>query len=342
MLNRRTKYSHDPNNTAWSRSSDGYGQRLLQSKGWTPGASLGARNKPYTRTKDASYIRVSMKDDNLGLGAKSGVNAPTTGLDAFQGLLGRLNGKQDDELEKEQRTRDDLRRAVYTENRWGALRFVSGGFLVGDKIEEMAGDKAAARSPEAESMNTRDKIYALDANSTSRTASSKSAREDKSGKKPKKSKKRRESTFEAIQIEDQHSKESMDSDTCHEAPSNVNPEKKSGNVSGDRSENNTSEIRRAEKAQRKMARQVRREEKRFRRLDTAEVKRSGSVTLEVHHPGKEVVPIDLVKSEDSSRTASTGRQHVRSRYVQQKKMALMDPKALNEVCKYQHSCENTL
>ncbi|KAG7007141.1 hypothetical protein G7Y79_00011g030390 [Physcia stellaris] len=188
---KRTKLSHDPNNTTWSRSSDGYGQRLLQSKGWTPGASLGARGKPYTRPKDTSYIRVALKDDTLGLGAKSGVNLPPTGLDAFQGLLGRLNGKQEDELEKEQRTRDDLRRAVYTENKWGALRFVSGGFLVGDKIEEAVEDipgteisipteKEAPANPHAPQPDLEPLITATDTDAKNMS---------KKSKKPKKSRK---------------------------------------------------------------------------------------------------------------------------------------------------------
>ena len=269
-----------------------------------------------------------MKDDNLGLGAKSGVNVPTTGLDAFQGLLGRLNGKHDDELEKEQRTRDDLRRAVYTESRWGALRFVSGGFLVGDKIEEIAGDRATG-SLEGKGVKTQDNTHAHDAGSKSGNASSKSAQEEKPVKKPKKSKKRRESTFEDVQAEDQHSVEPID-EASHKAPRIANPEKTPGDVPGDLSENDRREIRRAEKAQRKMARHVRREEKRLRRLD---ITLSGSVMHEVIDAGKEVVPVDLVEPEVSSRTASIGRHNVRSRYVQQKKMALMDPKALNEVCK---------
>ena len=283
---------------------------------------MGARNKPYTRAKDASYIRVSLKGDNLGLGAKSGVNVPTTGLDAFQGLLGRLNGKQDDELEKEQRTRDELRRAVYTENRWGTLRFISGGFLVGDKTEEIASDKAAAESLEAKRMNKQNTTHDHEAESKSRSASH--------DKKWKRSKKRRAPTIEDVQIDDQQSEKSTEN-ACHETPSIANPEKNPGEVPGDLSENDRSEIRRAEKAQRKTARHIRREEKRLHRLDAAEAKRSGSVKLGVQYAGEEVVPDDLVSLEVSSRTASIGRQKVRSRYVQQKKMALMDPKALNEV-----------
>jgi len=104
---------------------------------------LGAKDASHAHfhtEANASHIRVALKDDNLGLGAIRGSGqgpGECTGLDAFQGLLGRLNGKTEGVLEREQRSRDDLKRAVYMENRWGALRFVSGGLLIGDKIERL-------------------------------------------------------------------------------------------------------------------------------------------------------------------------------------------------------------
>lgn len=109
---------------------------------------MGTKDAPHARLHteaNASHIRVALKDDNLGLGAKraSGqVEGQCTGLDAFQGLLGRLNGKPEVDLEKEQKSRDDQKRAIYTENRWGSIRFVSGGLLVGDTIKKLADDEA--------------------------------------------------------------------------------------------------------------------------------------------------------------------------------------------------------
>lgn len=115
----------------------------MTSQGWQPGEHLGlqdAAHAEFHTEANFSHIRVSIKDDNLGLGAKigSGVGAgECTGLDAFQILLGRLNGKDEDELEKETKNREDLKRAIYTEQRWGSIRFVRGGFLVGDKIQPL-------------------------------------------------------------------------------------------------------------------------------------------------------------------------------------------------------------
>jgi Pin2-interacting protein X1 len=137
------KLSHDPNNTKWTRDNGGFGHKIMTAQGWKPGDILGAKNASHAElhtAANASHIRVFVKDDNLGLGAKRGsglAEGECTGLDVFQSLLGRLNGKGEDELIKEQKSREDLKRAIYTERRWGSIRFVRGGFLIGDKIQQL-------------------------------------------------------------------------------------------------------------------------------------------------------------------------------------------------------------
>lgn len=76
-----------------------------------------------------------MKDDTLGLGArpKRDLLDGPTGLDAFKGLLGRLNGKSDTQLEAEQQKRDDAKLARYAATKWQTVRFISGGLLVQEK-----------------------------------------------------------------------------------------------------------------------------------------------------------------------------------------------------------------
>ncbi|KAI9880669.1 MAG: telomerase inhibitor [Pleopsidium flavum] len=146
---KRAKISHDPNNTTWTRSVSNFGHKILAAQGWNPGEFLGATGAPHAELHtraNASHIRVVLKDDNLGLGAKRGggqIEGQCTGLDAFQGLLGRLNGKSEDQLQKDQESRDDLKRAVYTESRWGSVRFVKGGVLVGDMTHDLAPAEAA-------------------------------------------------------------------------------------------------------------------------------------------------------------------------------------------------------
>jgi Pin2-interacting protein X1 len=125
---RRVKLSHDPNNTKWTRDTGSFGHKILTAQGWQPGDILGARNAAHAEfhtAANASHIRVIVKDNNLGLGAKRGsglAEGEYTGLDVFQSLLGRLNGKDEDELSKEQKSREDLKRAIYTERRWGSVR----------------------------------------------------------------------------------------------------------------------------------------------------------------------------------------------------------------------------
>lgn len=111
----------------------------MLSQGWTPGSSLGASNASYHNNPGSvSHVRVTVKDDNRGLGAKNGLpeeNGPT-GLDGLQDLLGRLNGKDAQLLQAEQRTRVDTRTAVYAGKRWGFGNFVSGGLLDDNKLQQ--------------------------------------------------------------------------------------------------------------------------------------------------------------------------------------------------------------
>ncbi|KAL9060226.1 MAG: hypothetical protein Q9206_001142 [Seirophora lacunosa] len=136
----RAKVSHDPNNTAWSRSTARFGQKLLVSSGWTPGSSLGVAGAPYANNPASiSHIRITANKDNLGLGASNSAHsdeAPTTGLDGLQHLLSRLNGKNENLLEKELGRREDTRRALYVERRWDFGSFVSGGFLDEDRLRD--------------------------------------------------------------------------------------------------------------------------------------------------------------------------------------------------------------
>ena len=84
----------------------------------------------------ASRFSVVYKDDTLGLGAGRGVkeNETTTGIDGFQDLLSRLNGKVRDKIENGAKDIDEARQVRHL-GRWGSTRFVSGGFLLGDALQ---------------------------------------------------------------------------------------------------------------------------------------------------------------------------------------------------------------
>jgi Pin2-interacting protein X1 len=56
-------------------------------------------------------------------------------LEVLSGLLGRLNGKSDDQLEKEMANRRDVKLMRYQNEKHGMVGFVFGGYLVGDEIK---------------------------------------------------------------------------------------------------------------------------------------------------------------------------------------------------------------
>ncbi|POS86847.1 hypothetical protein EPUL_001277 [Erysiphe pulchra] len=140
---KKTKLSYDPNNTRWINDTQSFGHKILTAQGWKKGEFLGAKNAAHSEfhtAANSSHIRVTLKDNLLGLGAKIGTgvgHGECTGLDAFKNLLGRLNGKTQTQIAQEQKVRVDVRRAIYTEKRWGSMNFVSGGYLVGDKIQNL-------------------------------------------------------------------------------------------------------------------------------------------------------------------------------------------------------------
>lgn len=104
----------------------------MLSQGWKAGEGLGARNRHGFDSYDNAKLKVSFKDDNLGLGASlksKNVEHSRTGLDAFQGLLGRLNGKSDAEIEAVEKKEEERKLAMFAQGKWGMV-FVPGGLLV--------------------------------------------------------------------------------------------------------------------------------------------------------------------------------------------------------------------
>lgn len=126
----------------------------MTAQGWSEGKSLGSTTSTHHARpgKDenaarlaAAKVGVIFKDDNLGLGAKlrsKDVEGQKTGMDAFMGLLGRLNAKGEVEEREVERKEGERRLEGYVRGRWGGMMFVPGGVLVGG---EEFGTKKAAR-----------------------------------------------------------------------------------------------------------------------------------------------------------------------------------------------------
>lgn len=352
-MSSKIKISHDPNNTRWTNDTQSFGHKIMTSQGWQPGQYLGAKDAAHAEfhtAANASHIRVSIKDDNLGLGAKigSGVgHGECTGLDAFKDLLGRLNGKEEDEIAKEQKARDDLRVAIYTERKWGATRFVSGGFLIGDKIQHLI-------DAEAE----RIRKLAL-ASSSESSSSSESEEEAEPVEKPKKSKKRKIEVLveepEVVAVKVTKSKKERKVEKATEVAKVEEPELKSSKKSKKDRKSKTEPDDTPDEAELKRRRKQEKREKKERKekakaeaevTEPEEAKKkkkskkdklkSIEETLDFSESSqpatKESTPATpLTESGRSTPIMMQGRHAVRARNIAQKRMASMDAASLNQV-----------
>lgn len=336
---RRAKLSHDPNNTTWSRSSTKYGQRILESQGWIPGDFLGATNAQHAalHTKaSASHITIALKDDNLGLGARCGSDregGPTTGLDNFQTILGRLNGKSEAELEKERNTRSSVQCSAFVNQRLGKLRFVSGGLLEGDRLQTL---------PERQSVIPSSSENALGVSQTlepgKKAALHESPLEVSHPKKRKQTKLVGEQDclggtikdcLGGMPIQDPKEPPSGDISLTQNSPSHDR-----GGV-----QRAVKNQRKAEKAARKLKRKLRRVA-RHTSIDqtTATAPDLEQLISDDTRPSGNggdssltSIMSDSVKVSRTPRFVASGRNAVRQRNIRHKRMSMMDSKALNEV-----------
>jgi Pin2-interacting protein X1 len=350
------KLSHDPNNTKWTNDTESFGHKLMTSQGWQPGDYLGAKNAAHAESytaANASHIRVSIKDDNLGLGAKigSGVgHGECTGLDAFTNLLGRLNGKDEDELEREQKSREDLKRAIYTERKWGSVRFVPGGFLIGDKIQHLidteaerirklaagSSDDSSDSSSSSESQDEAPAVVEKPRKSKKRKVEVLEAEPEVVAIKVKKSKKKRKSevtpedaeavtaALEEVKLSKKRAKKDRRKREVEESEDDteIKKRKKEKKSKKDRKENKdkaTSDVELVEKDLKK------KKSKRDKRR-TAEEDESSQTTTKESTPSTPLT----VESSGRSTPMMQGRHAVRARNIAQKRLAHMDVASLNQ------------
>jgi Pin2-interacting protein X1 len=270
---------------------------VLVAQGWTPGQTLGNTESAYAEhytAASASHIRVLLKDDFLGLGAKRGkADGETFGLELLSGLLGRLNGKSDGQLQKEENARRDVKLMTYVGQRGkGMSGFVSGGFLVGDKIEET-----------------------LESTKITATISSDA---DQKSKKRKRSAPENKLVGEATGTKENDKSQNSTQEDEDESTAEGSDEEIDSELSAKR-------MRKQERRARREARQTKRSEKLARKESRRlrrEAKQHISETSEDSGVG-----ISSTPAFDEGR----GRNIIRQRYIQQKRMSCMDPQALKEV-----------
>jgi Pin2-interacting protein X1 len=336
----------------------------MASQGWKPGEYLGAKHAPHAEfhtAANASHIRVMIKDDNLGLGAKigSGVgHGECTGLDAFKNLLGRLNGKDEDEIEKEQKSREDLKRAVYTERRWGSIRFVQGGFLVGDQIQHLI-DGEAER---VRKLAVGDVALSMDDSSDSTVSSDSGEEPEPLVEKPKKSKKRKLEELhevpEVVAVKIKKSKKNRKPDALpgvaveivaavedvkmpkkkskrkREAEAKVDDDEDSAETKKHKKEKKEKKEKSKAALEEDSTKESRKKSKRDKKKGEPESQTESTdstrpITKE-NTPSTPSTPIEV----DSGRSTPMmqGRHAVRARNIAQKRLASMDVASLNQVC----------
>lgn len=342
----KIKLSHDPNNTRWINNNDSFGHKILTSQGWKKGEYLGARNAPHAEfhsAANASHIRVTIKDDNLGLGAKVGTgvgHGECTGLDAFKNLLSRLNGKDIDEIENEQRSRDSIRRSNFVEKKWGSLRFVSAGFLVGDKIQ----DSSTAESTQNLDLAERDKRENSKAEENGNSSSEKINKKVHSHGKGKKAKdtdcqgtRVDETTTEINKPKRKRKLAELSTDGTSTDGQQVSITSQDFEICGNDekliAKNKTLEkTKKMEKKNRKnIEKKTRRELKKANKHNS---KKSNCILPEASEPAiacvgdKKTIPTCLGGSGSAS---MFGRHAIRSKNIAQKRMASMDVASLNQI-----------
>ncbi|CAL9729496.1 protein Pxr1p [Monosporozyma unispora] len=206
----KQRFGLDPRNTAWSNDTSRFGHQQLEKFGWKPGMGLGM--KPLH--SHTSHIKVHIKDDNVGLGAKikrqerkdEFDNGECAGLDVFQRILGRLNGKEQeisDELETQ-------RKEKILNGKWG-VHFVKGEVLSSTwdpktkKLKSYANmEKKRSRSDDEDDNESSESSESSDSDIKPKKKKSK---KDKKGKKEKKSKKHKEEKKEKKHKKDRKHKD---------------------------------------------------------------------------------------------------------------------------------------
>lgn len=322
---KRTKISSDPNNTQWSRSTTKFGQKILESQGWIPGDFLGPKNAPHSahhNAANASHICISLKDDNLGLGAKPGrsqQDGQATGLDMFQDVLGRLNGKSETQLVTDRKLRTQLRGSNFVEQRWGRLSFVSGGFLVGDEPQALAKDASSNVSHEDPS-EVQDRAISI------------IPREDEQA---------RSSTLKPKMHKRPRCDTAVKKDGLGELGVKQQRETQTPPQTRDHTESKQDKLqRKADKAARKLKRRIKRQREHALQLQDPAANNVPLLRPVNSEPVGKVEPTKETTARESKVLLTEAkilpviggsRQAVRQRYIQQKKLSMMDSKALNEI-----------
>jgi Pin2-interacting protein X1 len=368
LLSSRNKISKDPNNTKWVRDTTTFGQKILRAQGWEPGQYLGVKDAPHSELHTAansSYIRVLLKDDNLGLGFQKAKEDEVTGLDVFQDLLGRLNGKSEQVIESEQQARWALKTSFYVQQKFGSMRFVPGGWLVGDQVQELlnkTAQLAVEESPSVEEKPSKKRKKPEDEEENILETD-----DAKSRKKSRKEKKERKRELKRLEESDSGSAREMhplnlDKESNKAAKKEKKKKKRDKNTEADGSasvqesgsdeQTETSKSKRRKKDKDRVSAREEdkggveesrsdgknsKKEKKKRRKDESSANQISdndpTQSANESTPARETAASTPGGTGTSTPRSIPGSRHfVRSRFIAQKKQAVLDTAALNQVC----------
>lgn len=247
---------------------------------------------------NSTHIKVVLKDDNLGLGAKGLRHDQCTGLDAFQGLLDSLNGKAKGQPIRQEQMYQETEPALCEDLVKKGIRFVSGGFLEGTEQEKRPKQLAKGTVPLSKERLTEAKL-------TDRLVHSRFECEYKAPQRAKSRKKNRHNSTESGLDEPV-----IKADGPHSATDSA------------------LEVRRKMKAERKLKRRKDKEIRRATQVDVPETLSTVSSKEAIHSPMMAAATNCL---DPQAGLALGGRHAVRQKYIRHKKMAMMDLRAMNEV-----------
>lgn len=255
------------------------------------------------------------------------------GLDGLQDLLGRLNGKDEEQLGKEADSREKLRREVIVGQRYG-MRFVRGETYVSSDIEallkQIEGEKMDAEEGEKkikkeEEESDGELVKAEDIGSS--TVRVKKEKKEKKSRREKSSSKSASATptpsIGADSNESFKKRKRTDEDDSSKAikEEKVSKEGKAPKMSKKSKNGETREERRTRREREKREKKARKAGKRKEKRKSSDS--DSSDDLDSAAPSGTATP---------SYPALVGRQAVRHRYIAAKRSSVMDAKALNEVC----------
>ncbi|QPG99969.1 hypothetical protein C2857_003017, partial [Epichloe festucae Fl1] len=323
----RSKIIKDPNNTKWTRDTTTFGQRMLRAQGWQPGQFLGVQDAAHSElhtAANASYVRVVLKDDMKGLGFDKAKENEVTGLDVFSDLLSRLNGKSEDTIEGDQQARMVFKTHRYVEARWGPMRFVRGGLLIGDEMKEEPQSTESTPASDAEVQD----------------ADTAAGEKPKKSKKDKKSKKRKAADLEDSETE---SSEAIKKQEKRRRREERRAKKLAASSELEAPDEDDTRTKRKSKKDKAKSRTSTSSEAEDEQIDGKKSK--GDKKEKKKRKKEDAADAETTTTTVSSSAAATGtstptntgglvpgsRNFVRSRFIAQKRQAVLDTKALAQI-----------